>query len=83
MTSSGIQEAPSPLIAMRTTVNKDKVSLNKKKKFFYYSLCFEVHFEHNDDTVYFAFSQPYTYSQVMAEILEKEETLKPATKSEI
>ena len=56
-------EAPSPLINMRSGLNKDIVnSLKKKRKFFYYSLVFEVRFEHDDDTVFFAFSQPYTYS---------------------
>lgn len=37
-------------------------SLKKKRKFFYYSLVFEVEFEHDDDIAYFAFSQPYTYT---------------------
>ena len=56
-------EAPSPLINMRSGLNKDIVnSLKKKRKFFYYSLVFEVRFDHDDDTVFFAFSQPYTYS---------------------
>ena len=56
-------EAPSPLINMRSGLNKDIVnSLKKKRKFYYYSLVFEVRFDHDDDTVFFAFSQPYTYS---------------------
>ena len=82
MTSAPNPEAPSPLINLRTTtgVNKDIVnSLKKKRKFYYYSLVFEVRFDHDDDIVFFAFSQPYTYSQVVAEILEKEDTLKPVT----
>ena len=76
---------PSPMINMRSAgLNKDIVnSLKKKKRFYYYSLNFEVRFEHDDDIVYFAFSQPYPYSQVMAEILEKEETLKPAATGEV
>ena len=78
MTSAPNAEAPSPLINLRG-VNKEVVnSLKKKRKFYYYSLVFEVRFDHDDDDVFFAFSQPYTYSQVVAEILEKEETLKPA-----
>lgn len=56
-------EAPSPLVNMRSGLNKDIVnSLKKKRKFYYYSLVFEVRFDHDDDTVFFAFSQPYTYS---------------------
>ena len=86
MPSAPNPEAPSPLTNLRTTsgVNKDIVnSLKKKRKFYYYSLVFEVRFEHDDDTVFFAFSQPYTYSQVMADILDKEETLQPETKSDV
>ena len=50
-------EAPSPLINMRSGLNKDIVnSLKKKRKCFYYSLVFEVRFDHDDDTVFFAFS---------------------------
>ena len=56
-------EAPSPLVNMRSGLSKDIVnSIKKKRKFFYYSLVFEVRFDHDDDTVFFAFSQPYTYS---------------------
>ena len=56
-------EVPTPLVNMRSGLNKDIVnSIKKKRKFFYYSLVFEVRFDHDDDTVFFAFSQPYTYS---------------------
>ena len=56
-------EAPTPLVNMRSGLNKDIVnSIKKKRKFYYYSLVFEVRFDHDDDTVFFAFSQPYTYS---------------------
>jgi len=37
-------------------------ALKKKRAFYYYSLVFEFEFEYDHDTVYFAFSQPYTYS---------------------
>ena len=86
MASGPGPEGPSPLVNVRGTAgaNKDIVnSLKKKRKFYYYALVFEVRFEHDDDTVFFAFSQPYTYSQVMADILEKEETLQPEAKSDI
>jgi hypothetical protein len=41
-------------------------------------LVFEVTFEHDEDMVFFAFSQPYTYGQIVSEILDKEELIKPA-----
>lgn len=47
--------------------------LKKKRKFYYYALVFEVEFENDEDIVYFAFSQPYSYSQVVSEIFDKEE----------
>jgi hypothetical protein len=37
-------------------------SLKKKRKFYYYALVFNVQFDHDDDIVYFAFSQPYPYT---------------------
>ena len=50
-------EVPSPLVNMRSGLSKDIVnSIKKKRKFFYYSLVFEVRFDHDDDTVFFAFS---------------------------
>ena len=55
--------------------------IKKKRKFYYYALVFEVDFEFDDDIVYFAFSQPYSYSQVFSEVLDKEEELKPAQQS--
>ncbi len=55
--------------------------IKKKRKFYYYALVFEVEFEHDEDIVYFAFSQPYSYAQIFSEVLEKEEELKPATTS--
>ncbi len=33
-------------------------------------------FEHDDDIVYFAFSQPYPYTQIISEIIQAEDTLK-------
>ena len=54
-----------------------------KKIFYYYSLQFDVQFEHDDDTVFFAFSQPFTYTQILKEILEREEQIKPTDGSPI
>jgi len=36
-------------------------------------LIFEVEFEYDNDTVFFAFSQPYTYTQIMREIFSVEQ----------
>ena len=56
---------------------KDQIaSLKKKRKFYYYALVFNVKFEHDDDIVYFAFSQPYPYTQIISEIIQAEDTLK-------
>lgn len=51
--------------------------LKKKRKFYYYALVWEMEFEKEDDVVYFAFSQPYSYSLVLSDILDKEEEIKP------
>ena len=40
-------------------------------------MVFDHEFEHDDDIVYFAFSQPYSYSQIMSEIIDKEDEVKP------
>jgi hypothetical protein len=32
---------------------------------------------HDDDTVLFAFSQPYTYTQILKDIFDKEDLLQP------
>ena len=59
-----------------STAQKEAMaSLKKKKVFYYYALVFNVTFEHDDDIVYFAFSQPYPYTQIISEILEREEDL--------
>ena len=42
--------------------NPNTSPLKKKRKFYYYALVFDVEFENDDDIVYFAFSQPYSYS---------------------
>ena len=62
-------------------LQKQVTNLKKKRQFYYYALTFEVSFDHDDDSVYFAFSQPYPYSQIAANILEMEHKLKPAESS--
>jgi len=52
-------------------------SIKKKRIFYYYSLVFEVEFQHDNDSVCFAFSHPYTYTQILKDIFEKEAELKP------
>ena len=39
-------------------------SIKKKTSGHYYTLTFSVKFDHDDDTVYFAHSYPYTYSDL-------------------
>ena len=46
-----------------------QAALKKKKVFYYYSLNFDHEFEHDQDTVYFAFSQPFTLSQIVRDVL--------------
>ena len=61
------------------TTNEQKeaiMSLKKKKRFYYYALVFNVEFEHDDDTVFFAFSQPYPYTQILTEIMQVEDEIK-------
>ena len=36
--------------------------LRKKRTFYYYALVFEGEFDFDDDCVFFAFAQPYTYT---------------------
>jgi hypothetical protein len=38
----------------------------------FYTLSFSHKFSHDDDTVYFAYSYPYTYSDMMNDIFEIE-----------
>ena len=63
------QQSPSPL--------------KKKRTYYFYALVFEVEFEFDDDEVFFAFSQPYTYSQIVRDVLTFENNLQPADKSQI
>lgn len=60
---------------------QNEPALKKKKIYYYYSLIFEVEFEYDNDTVLFAFSQPYTYTQIMREILSLEQQIQPQDKS--
>ena len=56
--------------------------LNKKKRTqYYYCLQFDYEFECDDDTVYFAFSQPYTYTQIMRDCLQIENEALPSDKA--
>jgi len=52
-------------------------SIKKKRVFYYYSLVFDVEFQYDNDSVCFAFSHPYTYTQILKDIFEKEIELKP------
>lgn len=45
--------------------------------FYYYALRFSHEWEHDDDEIYFAFSQPYTYSEILNDLHQKEMQLAP------
>ena len=51
----------------------------KKEKGSYYTLTFKYRFEHDDDTVYFAYWYPYTYSDLKADLIAIERN--PKTKN--
>jgi hypothetical protein len=38
-------------------------------------LKFEIEFAHENDTVHFAFAIPYSYSDILSDIIKKEEDL--------
>ena len=46
--------------------------MKKKKNFYYYALQFEFDCEKDDDTIYFSFCQPYTYTQIMKDVSDRE-----------
>jgi hypothetical protein len=39
--------------------------MKKKNSGFYYTLTFQIEFDHNNDEVYFAHCYPYTYSDLV------------------
>ena len=41
----------------------------------YYSLSFSLSFDYNNDTVFIAYSRPYTYSKIILDILKNEHSL--------
>ena len=49
----------------------------RRRVFYYYALRFKYTFEHDDDTVYFAFSKPITYSDILEDLNRKERLLCP------
>jgi hypothetical protein len=49
----------------------------KRRVFYYYALQFNHKFEFDDDTVYFAFAKPITYTEIMEDIHNKERCIMP------
>lgn len=49
----------------------------RRRVFYYYALRFKYTFEHDDDTVYFAFSKPVTYTDILEDLHRKEKLLCP------
>ena len=68
--------------ASRNAVNQEgatKVEKPKKRKvFYYYALQFQYTFKHDDDSVYFAFSQPVTYTDILNDLHSWEKKMQPA-----
>lgn len=65
---------------MRLQLNPDllaKEKVKKRKVFYYYALRFKYEFEHDDDTVYFSFAKPVTYSEILTDIHNKEMEIMP------
>lgn len=50
-------------------------SPKKRKAQYYYALQFEVQFQHNNDSVQFAYSLPYTLTDMTEMIFDKEAEL--------
>ena len=42
------------------------------KKRYFYQMNFELEFEHEEDTVYLAYSRPYPYSEILAKMFQTE-----------
>jgi len=51
--------------------------------FYYYSLRFTYEFEYDNDQVYFAFAQPYTYTNILNDIHQKEMQLAPKPANDV
>lgn len=51
------------------------------RKRYFYQMNFEIEFPHSDDTVYLAYSRPYSYSQIIAHMFEIEKRLMSYPKS--
>ena len=49
----------------------------KRKVFYYYALQFEYTFQHDDDSVYFAFSQPVSYTDILMDLHNQEKKMMP------
>ena len=60
----------------------ENFSVEFKQEGFYYSLTFSYTFKYSDDKVYFAYSQPYTYSDLKNDLnnLNKQLTKKISSK---
>lgn len=69
---------PGIVIDMGDKKDGDKVKKRKRRRvFYYYALRFQYTFEHDDDTVYFAFSKPITYSDILEDLHRRERMICP------
>ena len=48
-----------------------------RRVFYYYALKFHYEFEFDDDTVYFAFSRPLTYTDILTDLHKTEKAIMP------
>lgn len=45
-----------------------KEKIRKKRVFYYYALQFKYKFEFDEDTVYFSFAKPITYTEILTDL---------------
>jgi hypothetical protein len=52
--------------------NHNSQKVVPRRTYYYYAMVFDVEFESDDDTVFFAFSQPYHYTDIINLLLKNE-----------
>lgn len=70
-----IPDSTPSLNRLDTGGNREKTK--KRRVFYYYALQFKYKFEFDNDTVYFSFAKPITYSEILEDIHNKERSLMP------
>lgn len=70
-------EPVSKTTAEGPAAEKAKERPKKRKVFYYYALRFTYEFKYDDDSVYFAFAKPITYTDILSDLHRKEKLLIP------